>query len=78
MAKAHDRVLSIVCTLDESDDSIAVTALNYYRDRSKIDAAEPFALSYTPSTAQTSPAEITLGEVVPPPTHIRFVMTFQA
>jgi hypothetical protein len=78
MAKAHDRVLEIVCTMDESDDTIAVTALKYYRDRAKLAAAEAYSVKYTPATALATGGEITLGEVMPPPTHIRFTTTFQA
>jgi hypothetical protein len=78
MAKVHDRILEIVGVADESDDTIAVSAVNYFRDRGKLDAAEAYVAKFTPTTAQTSPMELTLGETLPPPTVIRLKITFQA
>lgn len=78
MAKAHDRILQLTLAADDSAETIAVTAVKYFRDRSKLDAGVGFDLKYTPSTAQTSPAELEFGEAVPPPTHLRLVFTVVA
>ena len=78
MAKAHDRILEITATSALAATTLAVTALKYYRDRAELAASNAYTVKYTPTSAQTSPAEITLGEVFPPPTHLRFVMTFNA
>ena len=78
MSKAHDRYLEIVAVADESDDSIAVSAINYCRTKAELDAATCRASKYTPTTAQTSPMDLTLGEVLPPPSVIRLTVTFQA
>jgi hypothetical protein len=71
MAKIHDRVIELALTMNAAADTVAVTAVNYYRDRAQLDASNPIVLSSTPTSAQTSPAEISLGELLPPPTHIR-------
>lgn len=78
MAKIHDRIVEITLLTDDSADTLAVSAVKYYRDRGELDASNGLSLSFTPTTAQTSPAEITLGELMPPPTHIRFVFVAQA
>lgn len=75
MAKAHDRIGEAALTLSAAADTIAVTAFNFYRDRAKLAAAVGFALTYSPSSAQTSPAEIQFGEALPPITHLRFVFS---
>lgn len=62
--------------MNAAADTVAVTAANYYRDRSEIDAATPFVLKIDTTAAQTSPAEIQFGELVAPPTHLR--LTFAA
>lgn len=76
MAKAHDRILEVVCTLNKTNETIAVTALKFYRDRAMLAASDAYSVKYTPTTAQTTGGEITLGETMPPPTHIRFTTTF--
>lgn len=73
MSKVHDRVLQLNLTLNAAGDSLAVTSLTYFRDRGQLDAGTGSLQTFTPATAQTSPAEIVLGEVFPPPTHLRFV-----
>lgn len=75
MAKAHDRILEITCSTDDSAETLQVTAVKYYRDRAQLDAANGRDMSFSPTTAQTSPAEIAFGETLPPPTHMRFVFT---
>lgn len=79
MAKVHDRILEVTGIADLSDTTLAVSAVKYYRDRGELAAANGYALSYSPSTAQVIPnAEIAFGELVPPPTHLRFAITVQA
>lgn len=77
MAKAHDRILSIAITCDESDNTVVATAVNYYRTRQHLEDSDPFLVTHTAGAAAAA-HEITLGEVIPPPTHIRLVSTFQA
>ena len=78
MGKAHDRILKIELTADESDDTLDVTAVEYFRDRTAYLADTP---KFTPTFSDDGPAatcEITLGEVLPPPTHIILASTFQS
>jgi len=82
MAKIHDRILEIKLTTAQAAQTVNVTALNYYRDRGQLDANNPFPLASenVPTTAlavATNP-EVKTGELVPPPTHIRFVVTANA
>lgn len=82
MAKIHDRILEIKLTTANGAQTINVTAVNYYRDRGQLDANNPFAIASenVPTTAlgvATNP-EVKVGELVPPPTHIRFVATVNA
>lgn len=78
MSKVHDRVLEVNFVFDESDDTVAVSSIQYYRDRAQLDAATGLALKIDTTAAQTSPAEIQFGEIVPPPTHLRLKFTAQA
>lgn len=75
MAKAHDRILEILVTADESADTFLVTGVRYYRTRGQLDAANPKVLANTPGAAAAN-HEVEMGEVPPPPTHIRIVSTF--
>lgn len=82
MAKIHDRILEVKFTTANGAQTLNVTALNYYRDRGQLDAgvAFPIASENIPTTAlgvATNP-EVKVGELVPPPTHIRFVATVGA
>lgn len=77
MAKVHDRILAIAITADESADTVVGTAVTYYRNRAHYDASDGFACTATFGAAAGT-CEITLGEVLPPPTHLVIVSTFQA
>ena len=77
MAKAHERILKIEVLADEGDDEIDVTAVEYFRDRGKYIADEAFVPAYSQDGAAAT-VTITLGEVLPPPTHIILASTFQA
>lgn len=76
MAKIHDRIVEFAVTLNAAADTLLVTAVNYYRDDSQLAAATPQALKFTSGAAQTSPSEVSLGELMAPPTRVRF--TFAA
>lgn len=76
MAKVHERTVEFALTLNAAADTLAVTAVNYYRTDAELAAANPFVIVSNPLTAQTSPADILLGENLPPPTRVRF--TFSA
>jgi len=77
MSQVHDRILEIAVTADESDDTTVATAVTYYRTRADYDAGTGKALTHTAGAAAAA-HEITMGEVVPPPTHIIITSTFQA
>lgn len=72
MAKVHERTIEFAITLVAAADTIAVTAINYYRDDAQLAASTPFVLKQDTVAAQTSPADVYLGELMPPPTRIRF------
>jgi len=82
MAKIHDRILEIKFTTANGAQTLNVTALNYYRDRGQLDAANPFPLASqdipTGALGVATNPEVRTGELVPPPTHIRFVATVSA
>jgi hypothetical protein len=71
--KVHDRILELSLTMNAAGDTVAVTAVKYYRDRGKLAAGEAQAMVIDTTAAQTSPAEVAFGELVPPPTHLRMV-----
>lgn len=75
MAKVHDRILELVFVADDSAETVAVSAVNYYRDRSY---ATGFPLKFTQDAALTTGTELAFGELVPPPTHIKLTFTVQA
>ncbi len=78
MSKVHDRILELEVLCDESADTVQITAVNYYRNRGRLDASEPHVLNAT-VVALAANHEIELGDAaIPPPTHIRIVSTFQA
>jgi len=76
MAKVHERTVEFAITNNAAADTVTVTAVNYYRTDAELIAATPFALKFTSGAAQTSPSDIFLGELMPPPTRVRF--TFSA
>jgi len=76
MSKAHSRIVELLVTMNAAADTVTVTGVNYYRDEGQLVAATPYALKFTSGSAQTSPSDIFLGELLPPPTQIRF--TFSA
>lgn len=81
MSKAHERVVEIVFTAANGAQTVTVNGLNYYRDRGQLLAATPQKLVFTPSgsaQAVALPPEIVLGELLPPPTHIRLTATVTA
>lgn len=76
MAKVHDRVLELVFVADDSAETVVVSAVNYYRDRSTLPASG-FPLTFT-QVGTTTGSEIVLGELMPPPTHILLTFTVVA
>lgn len=78
MAKMHDRYLEIVFTTANGAQTVVASKVNYYRDKSYLDATNPFTLAATFPTASASPYDIVMGELVPPPTIIRLTATISA
>lgn len=78
MAKIHDRYCEIVMTTANGAQTVVASAVNYYRDKSQLDAANPFVLKATFPAASASPYEIVLGELLPPPTILRLKVTISA
>lgn len=76
MAKIHERTIELLCTMNAAADTVTVTGVNYYRDDAQLAAGAGYALKFTSGAAQTSPSDIFLGELMPPPTRLRF--TFAA
>ena len=78
MAKAHDRILELLITVDDSDNFVRIDTVNYYRTRARLDAAEPQVINHTAGALAAS-HESEMGDAaIPQPTHIRIVPTFQA
>lgn len=78
MAKMHDRWLEVVFTTANGAQTVVASALNYYRTDSELAAATPFVLTATFPAASVSPYDITIGELVPPPTKLRLKATISA
>lgn len=81
MSKVHERVLEVTFTTANGAQTLTVSALKYYRDRGQLLAGTGFSLTFSPSTAQALASgvpEIALGELTPPPTHLRFNVTISA
>jgi len=77
MGKVHDRILALAVTADESDDTLVVTSATYYRTRQDYTDGNGFTMEITAGAAAAS-TEMEFGEILPPPTHIILVSTFQA
>lgn len=76
MAKIHDRILEFTVTTDDSAETLAVSAVRYYRNRQELDALTGYMdLAFSGGAAAVTPVEIAFGELCPPPTHVRFVFT---
>lgn len=73
MAAVHDRILEFNITLNAAADTLAVDSVNFYRDRGRLDASDPFNAGVVGGAASVSPQEVQLSGVLPPPTHYRFV-----
>jgi hypothetical protein len=73
MAKAHDRYVELVFVADDSAETVAVSAVNYYRTPD----ATAYPLKFT-QDIQTTGAKLAFGELCPPPTHILLTFTVQA
>lgn len=78
MAKVHDRILELTFVADDSAETVAVSAVTYYRTRAELDASNGFSIKFTQDAAQTTGTELALGELIPPPTHIKLTFTVQA
>lgn len=74
MSKAHDRYVELVFVADDSAETVAVSAVNYYR--TPTDTAYP--LKFTQDASQLTGTKLALGELMPPPTHILLTFTVQA
>lgn len=71
------RILRLAFTCDESDDTVAVTAVDFYRSKEDLAAADSFSVPFSGGAAATT-CDFALGTVIPAPTIIRLVPTFQA
>lgn len=71
MGKAHDRVLELDFTADDSAETVVMNSVEYFRTRD--DTA--YALKFTQTSPNTTGTEIVLGELLPPPTHIKLTFT---
>lgn len=74
MSKVHDRTVELVFVADDSAETVVVSAVNYYRTDAELAAATPFAMTFS-QNQQTTPSDLTLGELLPPPTKIRLTFT---
>lgn len=76
-ARHAQRILELEVTADESDDTLVVTAMTFYRDRQSLEAGRGFSVTHDPGAAAAN-HEVELGEVIAFPNVIRLVSTFQA
>jgi len=78
MAKVHDRILELVFVADDSAETVVVSAVNYYRSEAEFAASNPFVMTFTQTSPNTTGTDLVLGELLPPPTKIRLTFTVQA
>jgi len=85
MAKMHHRTLELKVTTNNGAQTVAVTAVNYYRTDAELAANTPFAIAATGTeagaalgTAAASPYDVYVGELIPPPSRIRITATINA
>lgn len=71
------RILELTLTADEGDDTVAVTAVKFYRNRQSYDAGQGFVVDFEGGAAGDT-CEVQLAEVIPPPSVIVLNATFQA
>lgn len=74
MSKAHDRLVKINFTADDSAETVVVNSVKYSRDGGSTD----FDLKFTQTSPNTTGTQIVLGELLPPPTAIQLDFTVQA
>lgn len=74
------KYLVLRVTADESDDTFTIPAggVEFYFSKKKLDAADGWEVPFAGGTASASACEVELGSVIPPPSVIRLVPTFQA
>lgn len=78
MSDVHARFLKIEVTADESDDTLVVSAIEFFRTRQDYEAdTNAYTVTYSGGTAAAEPI-VALASVLPPPTHIAIESTFQA
>ena len=85
MSEVHDRILQIVVAVVETGadaGTLAITDVNYARDRGLLDEDDTFSVPISGVAATTLAAissdsgggpEVALGTAIGPPTHIRIV-----
>jgi hypothetical protein len=71
------RILELVVTADEGDDTLQVTAINFARGRQRFAASDTISVPYSGGAAAAN-CEVELGGVFPAPSVIRLTSTFQA
>lgn len=78
MAKAHDRIVKLTFVADDSAETVAVSKVEYYRTRLEDMTTAGYEIKFTQDASLTTGTELALGELLPPPTHIRLQFTVQA
>jgi hypothetical protein len=74
MGKAHDRIVELVFVADDSSETVVVSEVNYFR----VPEDTKYALKFTQTSPNTTGTLLVLGELMPPPTHIKLTFTVQA
>jgi hypothetical protein len=67
------KILELNITLVAAADTLAVDSAKFYFSRQKQKDSDGYTVPVVGGAAGTSPKEIELGSVLPPPTVIRFV-----
>jgi hypothetical protein len=74
----QNRVLEILVTSDESDDSVVITGIRYRRDGFGGTAFIPAFTAGAAASAAAGGHITAMGEQLPPFTHIKIIPTHQA
>lgn len=77
---AHARILRINVTCDESDDSIRVDSVTFYRSGADyVAATNGYSVGFSGGAfVAAGTTEFAFDQVLPPPSHIAINPTFQA
>lgn len=77
LLRNHNFILKLTVTADESDDTLAVSAVKLYEGKHRLDDSAGLTVAFAGGSAATT-CSVQFGTILPPITEIQLVATFQA